>query len=62
MPDQLIQYEWIAINPMLPNKRRGVRRVKDRRVLSGILWVLVLHSVGAGWRHGPDHGCIGRQS
>jgi transposase len=48
MPDELIQYEWIAINPMLPNKRRGVRRVKDRRVLSGILWVLVLHSVGAG--------------
>jgi transposase len=33
---ELSDYEWIAITPMLPNKRRGVRRVNDRRVLNGI--------------------------
>jgi transposase len=37
---ELIDYEWTAIKPMLPNKPRGVRRVNDRRVLNGILWVL----------------------
>jgi transposase len=34
MRDELSDYEWIAIKPMLPNKPRGVRRVNDRRVLS----------------------------
>ena len=29
-------FEWTAIQPMLPNKTRGVRRVNDRRVLNGI--------------------------
>jgi transposase len=33
---ELSDYEWTAIKPMLPNKPRGVRRVNDRRVLSGI--------------------------
>jgi transposase len=28
--------EWTAINPMLPNKRRGAPRVNDRGVLDGI--------------------------
>jgi transposase len=37
---ELADYEWIAIKPMLPNKPRGVPRVNDRRVLSGIFWVL----------------------
>jgi hypothetical protein len=32
--------ERTAIEPMLPNKPRGVRRVDDRRVLDGIVWVL----------------------
>jgi transposase len=32
---ELSEYEWTAINPMLPNKPRGVRRVNDRRVLNG---------------------------
>ena len=40
MRDELSDYEWTAIKPMLPNKPRGVRRVNDRRVLSGIFWVL----------------------
>jgi transposase len=33
-------YEWTAIQPMPPNKRRGVRRANDRRVLNGIFWVV----------------------
>ena len=44
---ELTDYEWAAIRPMLPNKARGVRRVDDRRVLSGICWVL---RSGAPWR------------
>lgn len=27
---------WRLIEPLLPNKRRGVARVDDRRVLNGI--------------------------
>ena len=34
------EHERAAIKPMLPNKPRGVRRVDDRRVLDGIVWVL----------------------
>jgi len=37
---ELSDGEWTAINPMLPNKPRGVPRVNDRRVLNGIFWVL----------------------
>ncbi|QHO72257.1 hypothetical protein ACH79_06090 [Bradyrhizobium sp. CCBAU 051011] len=44
------EHEWTAIKPMLPNKPRGVRRVDDRRVLDGIVWVL--HS-GAPSREPP---------
>jgi transposase len=40
MRDELSDYEWTAIKPMLPNKPRGVRRLNDRRVLNGIFWVL----------------------
>jgi transposase len=32
---ELSDYEWCVINPMLPNKPRGIPRV-DRRVLNGI--------------------------
>ena len=36
---ELSDYEWSVIKPMLPNKPRGVPRVDDCRVLSGIFWV-----------------------
>ena len=48
---ELNDYERTAIKPMLPNKPRGVRRVNDRRMLNGILWVL---RSGAPWRHQPE--------
>jgi transposase len=59
---ELSDYEWTAINPMLPNKPRGVRRVNDRRVLNGIFWVL---RSGAPWRdlpetYGPRTTCYNR--
>ena len=41
----MTDYEWRAIQPLLPNKPRGVPRVDDRR--------LVLRS-GAPWRDLPD--------
>jgi hypothetical protein len=37
---ELSDYAWCDINPMLPNKPRGIPRVDDRRVLNGIFWVL----------------------
>ncbi len=32
----LSDFEWSIIEPLLPNKPRGVPRVDDRRVLNGI--------------------------
>jgi transposase len=40
-----------VIEPLLPNKPRGVPRVDDRRVLNGIFWVL---RSGAPWRDLPE--------
>src|SRR5258708_4778728 len=48
---ELTNEEWTAIQPMLPNKPRGVPRVNDRRVLNGIFWVL---RSGAPWRDLPN--------
>jgi transposase len=52
----LTDFEWRVIEPLLPNKPRGVPRVDDRRVLNGIFWVL---RSGAPWadvpaRYGPS--------
>lgn len=52
--------EPIYYRPMLPNKARGVPRVNDRRVLTGILWVF-----RAPWRDlpvnfGPYTTCYNR--
>ena len=38
---ELADKEWAAINPMLPNKPRGVPRVNDRRPQWHILGVAV---------------------
>jgi transposase len=50
----LTDSEWDTIQPILPNKSRGVPRVDDRRVLNGIFWVL---RSGAPWRDLPR--CFG---
>lgn len=41
---------WARINPHLPHGKPGKPRVDDRRVLSGILYVL---KVGCRWRDVP---------
>jgi transposase len=48
---ELMDSEWKAIEPCLPNKPRGVPRVNDRRVLNGIFWVL---RSGARWADLPE--------
>jgi transposase len=35
----LTDFEWRVIEPLLPNKPRGVPRVDDRRVLNGSIRV-----------------------
>ncbi len=58
----LTDFEWRVIEPLLPNKPRGVPRVDDRRVLNGTFWVL---RSGAPWRdlperYGPRTTCYNR--
>lgn len=58
----LTDFEWRVIEPLLPNKPRGVARVDDRRVLNGIFWIL---RSGAPWRdlperYGPRTTCYNR--
>ena len=48
---ELTDEEWAIIQPLLPNKPRGVPRVDDRRVLNGILWRF---RTGAPWRDVPE--------
>ena len=36
----MAHFEWSVINPLMPNKPRGVPRVDDWRVLNGIFWCL----------------------
>lgn len=42
--------EWAKIEPLLPQGRKGARRVDDRRVISGIVHML---KIGARWRDCP---------
>ena len=46
----LTDFEWSVIQPLLPNKPRGVPRVDDRRVISGIIHVI---RNGLMWRDAP---------
>ena len=43
--------EWAVIEPLLPNKPRGVPRVDDRRVVNGIFYIL---RTGSPWRDLPE--------
>jgi transposase len=36
---ELNDEEWAIIEPLLPNRPRGVPRVDDRQVIDGILWL-----------------------
>ncbi|AXB79336.1 IS5 family transposase [Novosphingobium sp. P6W] len=59
---ELSDREWAIIEPLLPNKPRGVPRVDDRRVLNGIMWRF---RSGAPWaeipeRYGPPTTCYNR--
>lgn len=46
----LSEAEWRLIEPLLPNKLRGVARFDDRRVINGIFYVL---RTGSPWRDLP---------
>ena len=43
--------EWRIIEPLLPNKPRGVPRADDRRVLNAIFFIL---RTGSPWRDLPE--------
>ena len=59
---ELSDFEWSIIEPLLPNKPRGVPRSDDRKVLNGIYWRL---RTGSPWaeipeRYGPATTCYNR--
>ncbi len=59
---ELTDDEWLVIEPLLPNKPRGVPRVDDRRIINGILWRF---RTGSPWadipeRYGPYTTCYNR--
>ena len=59
---ELTDFEWSIIEPLLPDKPRGVQRVGDRKVLNGIHWRL---GAGSPWadipeRYGPRTTCYNR--
>lgn len=58
----LTDFEWCVVEPLLPNKPRGVPRVDDRRVLNGIFWVLRSGAPGRDLpeRYGPRTTCHSR--
>jgi transposase len=59
---ELSDFEWSIIQPLLPNKPRGVPRADDRKVLNGIYWRI---RTGSPWadipeRYGPATTCANR--
>lgn len=59
---EITDFEWSIMEPLLPNKPRGVARADDRRVLNGIDWRL---RTGSPWadipeRYGPATTCYNR--
>ena len=42
---ELSDEEWAIIAPLLPNKSRGVERVDDRRVISGVSELVALGGI-----------------
>jgi len=58
----LADFEWSAIQPVLPNKVRSIERVDDRRVLNGIVWRLRTGNAWASFpkRYGPHTTCQSR--
>lgn len=50
----LTDKEWALIEPLLPNKTRGVKRVDDRKILNGIFWRI---RQGCAWaKIPPEYG------
>jgi transposase len=41
----LTDFEWSAIEPVLPKGRPGLKRKDDRRVMNGIFWVMIDSSI-----------------
>jgi transposase len=59
---EMSDFEWSIIQPVAPNKPRGVARVDDRKVINGIFWRL---RTGSPWdefpeRYGPHTTCYNR--
>jgi transposase len=59
---EVTDFEWSVIQPLLPNKPRGVPRADDRKVINGIFWRL---RTGTPWseipdRYGPSTTCYNR--
>lgn len=48
---ELSSKERSIIEPLLPRKSWGVKRVDDRRVINGILWRF---RIGSSWRDVPE--------
>lgn len=60
--NELTDFNWPVIQPLLPNKPRGVPRADDRPALNGILWRF---RTGSPWadipeRYGPCTTCYNR--
>jgi len=47
----LTDFDWSIVQPLLPNKLRGVPRVDDRRIINRILWRF---RTGSPWADVPE--------